>query len=219
MAVTFDLFGTLVAVDRSEDPEVSVATTLRDRGVAVPDNWSERYTEQHIEAPSGAEVPLPAHVAAALRAGGVDAPASTVRRAVVAAFDPEVRTRPGADAAVSAAAARGPVGLLSNCSVPELVPRTLIRSTLDRSAFDATVTSIGCGWRKPHPKAFETVAGELGVDAEALVHVGDDDATDSGVEAVGGAFLDVDEVGLNSFADRLRAGDQPASLAEGSPCR
>ena len=219
VAVTFDLFGTLVAIDRPGDPAATVATALRDRGVTVPDGWSERYTEQHVEAPAGAEIPLPAHVAAALRAGGVDASASTVRRAVVAAFDPDVRTRPGAADALSAAAARGPVGLLSNCSVPELVPRTLIRSALDRETFDAIVTSVGCGWRKPHSRAFETVAGEVGVGADALVHVGDDEASDGGVEAVGGTFLDVADIGLETIADRLRAGDQPASLAEASPCR
>ena len=216
MAVTFDLFGTLVAVDRPDDPAAAVAAELRDRDVPVPTDWSAAYAERHVDAPEGAEVPLPAHVAAALRARGVDVPNNAARRAVVAAFDPDVRTRPGASDAVAAAAERGPVGLLSNCSVPELVSRTLIRSTVDRAAFDATVTSVGCGWRKPHPKSFETVAGELGVAPASLVHVGDDDATDGGITSLGGTFVDVTESDLDAVAGRLRRGE---SLGGAAPCR
>ena len=213
MAVTFDLFGTLVAVDRLENPAAAVAAELRDRGVAVPDDWRAAYAEPHVDAPEGAEVPLPAHVAAALRARNVEVPANAARRAVVAAFDPEVRTRAGAVDAVAAAAERGAVGVLSNCSVPELVTRTLVRSELDRASFDAIVTSVGCGWRKPHPKAFETVAGELGVEAGGLVHVGDDPATDGGVEAVGGTFRDVNDTDLDALATELR---REGSLGDGS---
>ncbi|SFR39116.1 FMN phosphatase YigB, HAD superfamily [Halogeometricum rufum] len=218
MATSFDLFGTLVAVDRPADPAAAVGDELRDRGVAVPDDWAAAYAETHVEAPAGAEVPLPAHVSAALRSRGVDAPANAPRRAVVAAFDPAVRTRPGAVAAVTAAADRGPVGLLSNCSVPELVARTLIRSDLDRGAFDATVSSVACGWRKPHPEAFETLAGHLAVDAASLVHVGDDPATDGGVADVGGRFVDVTEAGLDAVADALRRGESLGDLSEDGPC-
>ncbi|WP_435186275.1 HAD family hydrolase [Halobellus sp. EA9] len=217
MAVTFDLFGTLVAVDRPDDPAAAVATELRDRGVSVPEDWRDRYAEPHVDAPDGAEVPLPAHVAAALRTCDVDAPANAVRRAVVAAFDPAVTTRPGAVDAVRAAGERGPVGLLSNCSVPELVSRTLIRSDLDRAAFDAVVTSVGCGWRKPHAGAFETVAERLQTDAAEVVHIGDDPATDGGIEALGGGFVDVGDVDLETLATRLKAGDALASVdGEGS---
>lgn len=209
MAVSFDLFGTLVSVDRTADPAAAVAAELRERGVAVPDDWADAYAEVHVDAPSGAEVPLPAHVAAALRSRDVDVPANAARRAVVAAFDPEVETRPGASAAIEAAGERGPVGLLSNCSVPELVARTTIRAAFDRDAFDATVTSVACGWRKPHPESFRTLANRLGVAPESLVHVGDDSETDGGVEAVGGRFVDVSDVSLESLAARLREGGDP----------
>ena len=209
MAVTFDLFGTLVDADRPDRPGVAVARALRSRGVPVPDDWASAFREAHVDAPAGAEVPLPAHVAAALRSRGVDAPGNAARRAVVAAFDPDVRTRPGAADAVSAAADRGAVGLLSNCSVPELVARTLIRADLDRGAFDAVVTSVGCGWRKPHPKAFGAVAEGLGVDADAITHVGDDPAADGGITELGGRFVDVGESELATVAERLRAGTSP----------
>lgn len=203
MAVSFDLFGTLVAVDRPDDPAAAVARELAARDVPVPDDWAAAYAEPHVDAPEGAEVPLPAHVARALASRGVDAPGNAPRRAVVAAFDPTVETRPGAVEAVRAASERGPVALCSNCSVPELVGRTLVRSALSRDDFDAVVTSVACGWRKPHPGVFETTAGHLGVAPDVLVHVGDDPATDGGVEAVGGEFVDVTETSLDAVARRF----------------
>ncbi len=181
MIVSFDLFGTLVDVDQSSDPAAAVASALSDRDVGVPDDWASAYRERHIDAPEGAAVPLPAHVSAALTSRGVDATGTAVRRAVIAAFDPVVETRPGAVAAVRAAAAHGPVGVLSNCSVPHLVARVLTRSAVDRDLLDATVTSIGCGWRKPDQRAYEAAATALDAPLENLWHVGDDPRTDGRV--------------------------------------
>jgi FMN phosphatase YigB (HAD superfamily) len=219
--VSFDLFGTLVAVDRPGDPAAAVADELRARGVAVPADFAAAYRERHVDAPDGAEVPLPAHVAAALRSRGVSAADNAVRRAVVAAFDPTVRTREGAADAVAAARARGPVGLLSNCSVPELVARTLVRADLPRDGFDSVVTSVACGWRKPHARAFAAVADGLGVDPAALVHVGDSPATDGGVEAVGGTFVDAREVPLPTLPAWLdaRAAGEGRGGAEAADAR
>ena len=204
MAVTFDLFGTLVDADYPTDPAEAVARELEDRDVAVPDDWHVAYGERHVDAPEGAEVPLPVHVSAALDSRGVDGPDNVVRHAVVAAFDPDVSRRDGALTAVRTAADRGPVGLCSNCSIPELVPRTLIRAGL-RGEFDAVTTSVGCGWRKPHASAFEAAADDLGVAASTLIHVGDDPATDGGVEDVGGRFVDVTETPLGAVASELEA--------------
>lgn len=204
MAVTFDLFGTLVDVEYPTDPAEVVARELESRDVAVPDDWHVAYGERHVDAPDGAEVPLPAHVAAALDSRGVDAPDNVVRHAVVAAFDPEVTRRENALEAVRTAADRGPVGICSNCAVPELVPRTLIRAGL-RGEFDAVTTSVGCGWRKPHPKAFEAAAEALGVAPSALIHVGNDSTTDGGVVEVGGRFLDVTEIPLDAIGGELEA--------------
>ncbi|MFO7927697.1 MAG: HAD family hydrolase [Halobacteriota archaeon] len=205
MAVSFDLFDTLVSVDTPGSPAAAVAAELRDRGVSVPSDFGDAYREVHIEAPAGAEVPLPAHVAAALSSRGVDAPNNAARRAVVAAFDPEVERREGARAAIDAAADRGPVALCSNCSVPELVGRTLVRARL-RGSFDAVVTSVGCGWRKPDAITFEHVGAQLGVETDSIVHVGDDPETDGGIETVGGEFVDVAETPLSSLPEYLESG-------------
>ena len=202
MAVSFDLFGTLVEVTRPSDPAAAVADELRERGVAVPPDFGDAYREMHVDAPDGAEVPLPAHVSAALASRGVDAPNNAARRAVVAAFDPEVDRRSGALDAIVAAREHGPVGVCSNCSVPELARRTLIRADL-RDAFDCVVTSVACGWRKPDARAFETVARRLGVPVAGLVHVGDDPATDGGIVDTGGRFVDIDDTPLSALGTAL----------------
>ena len=205
MAVSFDLFGTLVDARMPPDPAAAVARELRARDVAVPDDFADAYREPHIDAPEGAEVPLPAHVAAALRSRGIDAPNNAARRTVVAAFDPDVERRDGALDALTAAREHGPVGLCSNCSAPELVSRTLVRAGL-RGEFDAVVTSVGCGWRKPHRGAFEAVANGLSVGLGDLVHVGDDPETDGGIVDAGGRFIDVADVPLSALGGERESG-------------
>ena len=66
MAVSFALFGTLVDADLPSDPATAVAAELRARDVSVPPDFGATYRETHVDAPEGAEVPLPAHVSAAL---------------------------------------------------------------------------------------------------------------------------------------------------------
>jgi len=214
VAVSFDLFGTLVRADRPADPGRAVAAALRERGVAVPADWDEAFREPHIDAPAGAEVPLPAHVAAALASRGVEAPDNAARRAVVAAFDPDVERCEGAAAAVAAARERGPVGVCSNTSAPELARRTLIRADL-ADAFDAVVTSVGCGWRKPDERAFAALARRLDVATADLVHVGDDPGTDGGIEAAGGRFVDVAETPLPALPAWLDARDDASDDPSG----
>ncbi|MDQ2051216.1 HAD family hydrolase [Natronolimnohabitans sp. A-GB9] len=203
MGVSFDLFGTLVTADRPSDPAAAVAVELEKRDVDVPTDWADAYTEVHVDAPDGAEVPLPAHVSRALASRGVDVEHNAARRAVVAAFDPTVETRPGAVEAVAAARERGPIAICSNCSVPELVGRTLVRSAFDRDDFDAVVTSVGCGWRKPAAEIFDLTAKRLETDPADLIHVGDDPATDGGVEGVGGTAVLLEDCPLEGVPERL----------------
>lgn len=176
-AVAFDCFGTLLSVDRPADPAAAVADALADRGVPAPADWSRAYGESHLDVPDGGELPLARHVAAALSSRGVDCPPETARAAVSEAFDRPADRRAGARETV--AAVDGPVGVLSNCSVPGLVARALSRAGL-ADAFDAVVTSVDCGWRKPDPRAFDAAARALSVPVGGLVHVGDDPAADGG---------------------------------------
>jgi FMN phosphatase YigB (HAD superfamily) len=207
VGISFDLFGTLVDVDQPESPATAVATELEARGVDVPADWETAYATSHINAPENAEVPLPAHISHALASRGIEFEHNAPRRAVVAAFDPVVETRPDALEAVAAARERGLVAICSNCSVPELVARTLIRSAFDRDEFDAIVTSVACGWRKPAPEIFELVADELDCSPADLVHVGDDSRTDGGVEGIGGTALLLEEMPLAELPARFAALD------------
>ena len=201
--VSFDLFGTLVATPAVPDPASSVAGELRARGVAVPADWHVAYREPHDSVEPGRERSLVDHVTDALTSRDVDARAGTVGRAVVAAFETPVETREGAERAVAAATERGPVAVLSNCSVPGLVERTLRRSGVDESSFDAVVSSVDCGWRKPHRRAFEAVAAATDCRPTDLVHVGDDPEADGGCEAVGGRAILVGERPLSTVPSRL----------------
>jgi HAD superfamily hydrolase (TIGR01549 family) len=191
--VSFDLFGTLVTVPSPENPARAVAAELGARGVPVPEDWEAAYVESHVDVPAGGEVSLPDHVAAAVasRAESVGRREirATVEDAVLAAFDAPVRSQEGAARAVDALAGRVPLGVLSNCSVPTLAERSLAAADVDETAFDATVTSVDCGWRKPDPRAFEATADELGVDLDGLLHVGDDPRTDGGAENAGATSL------------------------------
>jgi len=204
VVVSFDLFGTLVTADRPDEPWDAVADGLSRRGVCVPDDWEAAYRSAHREYDRGREAPLPEHVRLALASRGVEVTPPTAREAVLAAFDGPVTRRQGARDALAAATDRGPVAICSNCSVPELVERTLARTDLDGDDLDAVVTSVRCGWRKPHPRIFEATADALEAPLSALVHVGDDARTDGGADRAGARSVLLDDVTLGSVATRLR---------------
>ena len=204
MTVSFDLFGTLVETPSSIEPASTVAAELDGRDIDVPADWAAAYTEPHSTVPQGRERSLVAHVRRTLASRGVSADSELVEQAVCAAFETVVETRPGACDAVAAAQTVGPTAICSNCSVPGLVERTLERSAIDHSQFDTIVTSVDCGWQKPHPRVFETVAERTGTAPESLLHVGDDHETDGGVTTVGGRVVFVDETPLDILAERFR---------------
>lgn len=209
MAVSFDVFGTLVEADRPTEPWVAVADSLSDRGVAVPDNWEAAYRSSHRDYERGREAPLDEHVRLALASRDVTVTADTAREALLDAFDGPVTRRDGAAAALDAAHGHGPVAVCSNCSVPGLVERTLARTGLgpgrDRGP-DAVVTSVGCGWRKPQAAIFETTADALDVPLGSLVHVGDDARTDGGADRAGARSVLLADSPLGAVAARLREG-------------
>ncbi|MFB6094094.1 MAG: HAD family hydrolase [Halanaeroarchaeum sp.] len=210
-AVSFDLFGTLVTVDRPDDPAAAVGDALRERGVPVPADWPRRYRSSEAAASSGEAVSLYDHVAAALE-GAVDdsVDRSRVADAVDAAFDRDVDVRPEAPAAVQRVADHVPVGVLSNSAVPGLVERSMRRSALPGDAVDVVLASVDLGVRKPDRRAFEAVATRLGVEPGELTHVGDDPRTDGGVERVGGTFVHVE----SSLAVALATMEETESAVE-----
>lgn len=196
-AVSFDLFGTLVTVDRPSDPAESLAHALEEQGVSVPDDWTGAFGERHIDNLDGAEISLTDHVVAALASQVNTLKRASVRddveRAVWSVFDPDVRTRDGAAMTVDTFGERLPVGILSNCSVLGLAERAIERSSIDRAAFDVVTTSVDCGWRKPNLRAFRAVAEGLGIEVERLLHIGDDPVADGGAVERGGTALLIDE--------------------------
>jgi len=204
VAVSVALSGKLPEAGGPRAPTSAVATAPRERGGVVPPDVPAAYRETHVDAPEGAAVPLPAHVAAALSSPGVDASSNAARRAVVHAFDPEGTRRAGAAAAIAAAAERGPVAVCSTCVVPERAHRALRRADR-RDAVDCVVTGVSSGWQKPHPRIFETVARHLAVPVADLAHVGTDPETDGGVAAGGGRFLDARGTPLSRLAAHLEA--------------
>jgi HAD superfamily hydrolase (TIGR01549 family) len=201
VAVSFDLFDTLVSVPRPEDTPGAIADELRARDVSVPSDWDDagREAAVDIDAADGEEVPITVYVARALASREVHPEKELIDEAVLAAFDRPVETRRGAVEAVAAAGSHGPVGLLSNCSVPGLVERTIDQSAIEYSRFDAVISSVDLGWRKPHERAFRAIATNLDVSLNELVHVGDDPEDDGGANEVGATAVLVGGVPLAEF--------------------
>jgi FMN phosphatase YigB (HAD superfamily) len=207
VALSFDLFGTLVTADRPSEPWDAVATALAARSVQVPDGWEDAYRSAHRDYDRGREAPLDEHVRLALASRGIEVTEETATEAVLDAFDSPVTVREGAIGAVDAAAQRGPVAICSNCSVPGLVERTLERADIETRSdhsFDAVITSVDCGWRKPHPNIFESTADALDVTLADLVHVGDDARTDGGAGRVGAQSILLEDHSLPAIAEQLR---------------
>jgi FMN phosphatase YigB (HAD superfamily) len=211
VAVSFDCFGTLVAADRPDEPWTAVADALAAHDVTVPTGWEAAYRRSHREYDRGAEAALDEHVRLALADCGVEVEPATARTATLDAFDAPVTVRDGARDAIEHAHEYGPVAVCSNCSVPGLVERTLDRAEL---SVDHLVTSVDCGWRKPHRRIFERTAAVLDVPLDALVHVGDDTRTDGGAERVGATAVLLDDVALSDLPEWFDA-NQPNAGAGG----
>lgn len=77
------------------------------------------------------------------------------------------------------------LAVVSNTNEADLVPRHLAEMGIaDR--FDAVITSVEVGWRKPHPAIYQSALTALGITASAAVFVGDShDADYLGPEAAG----------------------------------
>ena len=88
----------------------------------------------------------------------------------------EVELLPGAERALDAARALGPVGILTNG--PERRQRTKIRALGLEPTVDAIVYAGDLSRRKPHVDPFEAILTDLGVAADRTLYVGDSLAYD-----------------------------------------
>lgn len=199
-AVSFDLFGTLLSVEKPPDPSRAVAEALAARGISLPQDWETAYRTAYIETDHPLqEVPLGDHVLSLLEAhagsAGSGPDPAAVNEAVREAFDTDIQTRERAAETVEAFAEHVPVGILSNSSVPGLVDRSLEQSDIPLADLTVVHSSVAVGWRKPHERAFAAVAEGLEVRLDSLVHVGDDSRTDGGAERAGAHSVIVPESG------------------------
>jgi putative hydrolase of the HAD superfamily len=100
-----------------------------------------------------------------------------------------VRYPPGIDALVGGLATEYRLAVVTNTHDTVLVPGHLAAMGL-RSRFDAVITSVEVGWRKPHPKIYSTALDALGARASSTVFVGDTYRPD---------FLGPEQVGIKAF--------------------
>lgn len=64
------------------------------------------------------------------------------------------------------------LAVVTNTHQPDLVPNHLTAMGI-AGCFDAVITSVEVGWRKPHPGIYARTLHTLGIDASAAVFVGD----------------------------------------------
>jgi putative hydrolase of the HAD superfamily len=81
------------------------------------------------------------------------------------------------------------LAVVTNTHQADLVPNHLTAMGL-LSCFDAVLTSVEVGWRKPHPEIYATTLRALGITAAAAVFVGDSYRPD---------FLGPEQAGITAF--------------------
>jgi putative hydrolase of the HAD superfamily len=81
------------------------------------------------------------------------------------------------------------LAVVTNTHQADLVPNHLAAMGL-LSHFDAVVTSVEVGWRKPHPEIYASALDTLRIDAAAAVFVGDTYAPD---------FVGPERAGITAF--------------------
>jgi putative hydrolase of the HAD superfamily len=107
-----------------------------------------------------------------LRRQPAGAEVTAFARSYLAEWNTGVSYPPGMAATVAALAARYRLAVVSNTHDPDLVPAHLAAMGVDRY-FETVVTSIECGWRKPHPAIYAEALRRLGAEAEGAVFAGD----------------------------------------------
>lgn len=196
-AITFDFWRTLFRDARSEErQELRIHAFMRLTGVSEAETrdvftvWPAEFARVHIEE-QRTLTPQDA-VRMACDALGLDLSLEK-REELAETFATAILEYPaepidGALEAVRAAAARRPVGIISDTAIS---PGRCLRVLLDRHGFSpylrATTFSDEVGVSKPRAPMFQRTADALGVAVNSLLHIGDLEPTDvSGIHSVGG---------------------------------
>ncbi|MGP3931197.1 HAD family hydrolase [Nonomuraea sp. KM88] len=87
-------------------------------------------------------------------------------------WDRGVYHLPGLDALVDSLAIRHKLAIVSNTQDPYLIASHLETMGISH-LFDAVITSLQVGWRKPHTEIYATALRTLKIDASEAVFVGD----------------------------------------------
>lgn len=104
------------------------------------------------------------------------------------------------------------LAVVTNTHAPDLVPGHLRRMGLD-GAFDAVITSVEVGRRKPHPAIYAAALARMGVEPQRCVFVGDTHGPDYvGPRAAGMSARLIDPAGR--YADRVPVADRLVSVLD-----
>jgi putative hydrolase of the HAD superfamily len=224
-AVVFDLFGTLIEFDPGRLPTVEVnggripstipcfAARLRDYVPAVPAETFVRALRAASEAfrtagegtlieTTSRERFRLALVHVGCLAERLDEAAIVLSRAHHEAIGAATVFPPAHREILALAAARGPVGLVSNFDDTTSAFAILARHGI-LSRLAAVVVSEAVGLRKPHPALLTTALATLGLTPREVLFVGDSFEADVGVaHAVGAdaAWIDADGRGVPAGA-------------------
>jgi putative hydrolase of the HAD superfamily len=199
--ILFDFFGTLVdySASRVEQGFQGSHRLLRRLGVELTyddflDAWSLTSAEFDQRSDRDDHEFSMVDVGAAFLAGvlGREPAVSEVETFVVqylSEWNTGVRYLPGIEALVGELASEYRLAVVTNTQDTILVPSHLEAMGLT-SQFEAVITSVEVGWRKPHPTIYSTVLEALQVSASSAVFVGD---------TFGPDFLGPEQAGIMAF--------------------
>ncbi|MFC5835803.1 HAD family hydrolase [Nonomuraea insulae] len=182
--ILFDFFGTLVdySPSRTEQGYDSTYALLRELGAALTyeeflDAWArvsagfDRLSDLDDHEFSMAEAGTELLGQVLPREPGPAEVEEFVTR-YVGEWSAGVHYLPGLKELVGELSGEHRLAVVTNTHLATLVPGHLTAMGL-LEAFDAVVTSVEVGWRKPHPAIYATALDLLGIEASAAVFVGD----------------------------------------------
>lgn len=182
--ILFDFFGTLVAYTRSRADQGYARSydlvrrfgadldyqLFLDTWVATWSEFDQRSAADHREFPV-TDVSA-GFLTTVLGRRPSDAEVETFTAVYVREWSAGVRHLPGVADMIRQLADGRRLAVVSNAHEADLVSEHLKAMGL-LPYFDAVITSIEVGWRKPHPAIYTTALSALGIDAEEAVFVGD----------------------------------------------